>query len=190
MWLLNFLPAYFFHALTLVGFVGVLACLLPIPYKTIVQVISIAVVSFSLYMEGGLSNQAEWEAKVAEAQLEVAKKETAAAEVTVKVVTKYVKQIQVVRETGDAIIKEIPTYITKIDDSKCAVPNGFVVLHDSASRNEVPDTTRPIDAGTSEVKISEVAGTVIENYTTYHQVSEQLKALQSWVKEQQLIFNK
>ena len=190
MWLLNFLPAYFFHALTLVGFVGVLACLLPIPYKTIVQVISIAVVSFSLYMEGGLSNQAEWEAKVAEAQLEVAKKETAAAEVTVKVVTKYVKQIQVVRETGDAIIKEIPMYITKNDDSMCAIPNGFVLLHDSASRNEVPDTTGTVDAGPSEVKISEVAGTVIENYTTYHQVSEQLKALQSWVKEQQLIFNK
>ena len=141
-------------------------------------------------MEGGLSNQAEWEARVEKVKLEVAKKETAAAEVTVKVVTKYVKQIQIVKETGDVIIKEIPTYITKVDDAKCAVPNGFVLLHDSAGRNEVPDATRPVDARASEVKISDVAGTVAENYTTYHQVSEQLKALQSWVKEQQLIFNK
>ena len=190
MWLLSFLPAYFFHVLTLVGFAGVIACLLPIPYKSIVQVVSIAIVSFSLYMEGGLSNQAEWELKVKEAEAKVAQKEIVAAEVTIKVVTKYVKQIQTVKETGDVIIKEIPIYITKIDDSMCAVPNGFVLLHDSASRNEVPDTTRPVDARASEVKISGVAETVVANYTTYHQVSEQLKSLQSWVREQQLIFNK
>ena len=72
----------------------------------------------------------------------------------------------------------------------CAVPNGFVLLHDSASRNEVPDTTRPADARTSEVKISGVAETVVTNYNTYYQVSEQLKALQAWVREQQLNSNK
>jgi hypothetical protein len=190
MWLLNFLPVYFFHILTIVGFIGVLACLFPIPHKTIVQVLSIAIVSFSLYMEGGISNQAEWELKVKEAEAKAAQKETAAAEVTVKVVTKYVKQIQVVKETGDVIIKEIPTYITKVDDAKCTVPNGFVLLHNSASRNEVPDTTRPVDAGASEVKISGVAETVVTNYNTYYQVSEQLKALQAWVREQQLNSNK
>ena len=190
MWLLSFLPVYFFHILTLVGFIGVLACLFPIPYKTIVQVLSIAVVSFSLYMEGAISNQQEWEAKVAQVKLDMAVKETAAAETTIKVVTKYVKKIQTVKETGDVIIKEIPIYITKIDDSMCAVPNGFVLLHDSASRNEVPDTTRPADARTSEVKISGVAETVVTNYNTYYQVSEQLKALQAWVREQQLNSNK
>ena len=60
MWLLSFLPEYFFHLLTLLGFVGALACLFPIPYKTIVQVISIAVIAFSLYIEGGISNEEEW----------------------------------------------------------------------------------------------------------------------------------
>ncbi len=188
MWLLSFLPAYAFHLLTLVGVVGVIACLLPIPYKSIVQIISVIVLSFSLYMEGGISNQAEWEAKVAQVKLDMAVKEVASEKVTTKIVTKYIKQIQVVKETGDVIIKEIPTYITKIDDSKCAVPNGFVVLHDSASRNEVPDSTRVPNAGASNVKISEVAGTVIENYTTYYQLAEQLKSLQDWIKEQQQIY--
>ena len=166
MWLLSFLPTYFFHLLTLVGAVGVIACLFPIPYKTIVQVLSVAIVSFSLYMEGGISNQAEWEAKVAQVKLEMAAKEVKSVEVTTKIVTKYVKQIQIVKETGDVIIKEIPTYITKVDDAKCAVPNG----------------------GASDVKISEVAGTVIENYTTYYQLAEQLKALQDWIKVQQQIY--
>jgi hypothetical protein len=139
-------------------------------------------------MEGGISNQAEWEAKVAQVKLEMVAKEVKSVEVTTKIVTKYIKQIQIVKETGDVIIKEIPTYITKVDDAKCAVPNGFVLLHDSASRNEVPDSTRVPNAGASDVKISEVAGTVIENYTTYYQLAEQLKSLQDWIKEQQQIY--
>jgi hypothetical protein len=188
MWLLDFLPSYVFHLLTLLGVAGVIASLLPIPYKSIVQIVSVIVLAFSLYMEGGISNQAEWEAKVAQVKLDMAKKDVASAEVTTKVVTKYVKQIQVVKETGDVIIKQIPMYITKNDDSMCAIPNGFVMLHDSASRNEVPDTTRTPNAGTSDVKISEVAGTVVENYTTYYQLAEQLKALQDWIKEQQRIY--
>ena len=190
MWLLSFLPEYVFHILTLLGFVGILACLLPIPYKTIVQVLSVAIVSFSLYMEGGIANEAEWKLKVKEAEAKVAQKETQAVEATVKVVTKYVKTVETIKEKGDVIIKEIPMYITKVDDSMCAVPNGFVLLHDSASRNEVPDTARNTNAGASGVKISEVAGTVVENYTTYHEVSAQLKALQQWLKEQQAIYNK
>ena len=190
MWLLSFLPEYFFHLLTLLGFLGALACLFPIPYKTIVQVISVVVIAFSLYMEGGIANEAEWKLKVKEAEAKVAQKETQAAETTVKVVTKYVKTVETIKEKGDVIIKEIPIYITKNDDSMCDVPNGFVLLHDSASRNEVPDTTRPVDARASEVKISGVAETVVTNYNTYHQVAEQLKSLQSWVREQQLIFNK
>jgi len=70
------------------------------------------------------------------------------------------------------------------------VPTGFVMLHDSASRNEVPDPTRKVDGTTSEVKISGVAETVVDNYTTYHQVAEQLKSLQEWIKLQQSIYNK
>lgn len=145
---------------------------------------------FGLYMEGGISNQERWEAKVSEAQVEMAKKDVASADTTTRVVTKYVTKVEVIKENGNAIVKEIPKFINQTADGQCVIPNGFVLLHDSASRNEVPDTTRTVDAGPSEVKISEVAGTVIENYTTYHQVSEQLKALQSWVKQQQIIFNK
>jgi len=188
MWLLSFLPTYVFHLLTLIGVGGVIATLLPIPYKSIVQIISVIVLSFSLYMEGGISNQVEWEAKVAQVKLDMAVKDVESAKVTTKIVTKYIKQIQIVKETGDVIIKQIPMYITKNDDSMCAVPNGFVLLHDSASRNEVPDSSRVPNSGASNVKISEVAGTVIYYYTTYYQLAEQLKSLQDWIKEQQQIY--
>jgi hypothetical protein len=141
-------------------------------------------------MEGGISNQERWEAKVADAKIEMAKKDAQSADATTKVITKYVTKVEVVKEKGDAIIKEVPKYITKDADNQCVIPNGFVLLHDSASRNEVPDSTRSVDAGASDVKLSGVATTVAENYTTYYKVTEQLKALQEWVKEQQRIYNK
>lgn len=143
------------------------------------------VLSFSLYIEGGIANRIEWEAKVAQLNLDIAKKDVKAAQVTTEIVTKYIIKTQIVKEKGDVIIKEIPVYITKDDDARCIVPNGFVLLHDSASRNEVPVTAGRVNESASDVKISEVAGTVIANYTTYYQIAEQLKALQDWVREQQ-----
>lgn len=196
MWILDWLPFWVFHLIVLVGIVGLGASLVLkfVPfistYRLPIQVAAIAILVFGVYMEGGISNQEKWEAKVAEAKLEMAKKDAASAEASTKVVTKYITKIEVVKEKGDAIIKEIPKYISQDADAKCAVPNGFVVLHDSASRNEVPDSTRSVDAGTSDVKISGVAETVTENYTTYYKIAEQLKSLQEWVKTQQLIYNK
>jgi hypothetical protein len=64
------------------------------------------------------------------------------------------------------------------------------VLHDSASKNEVPDPTRLADEGTSATKLSTVTETVVGNYSICHQNAEQLKALQTWIREQEIIFNK
>jgi hypothetical protein len=194
MWILDWLPFWVFHLVVLVGLAGLIGSLVLkfIPfistYRLPLQVASIAVLVFGVYMEGGIATQEKWEAKVAEVKLEMAKKETASAEATVKVVTKYVNKVQIVKEKGNDIIKQVPVYITKDADTKCDVPTGFVVLHDSASRNEVPDATRKIDATTSAVKISGVAETVVDNYTTYHEVAEQLRSLQDWVREQQKIY--
>jgi hypothetical protein len=196
MWILDWLPFWVFHLIVVAGFIGLAASLVLkfIPfvslYRLPIQVASIAILVFGVYMEGGIATQEKWEARVAEMKLEMAKKETASAEVTTKVVTKYINKVQIVKEKGNDIIKQVPVYITKDADAKCAVPTGFVVLHDSASRNEVPDPTRKVDGTTSEVKISGVAETVIDNYTTYHQVAEQLKSLQEWIKLQQSIYNK
>lgn len=188
MWLLDFFPAYVFHLLALFGVVGVIACLLPIPYKSTIQIISVIALSFSLYMEGAISKQIEWEAKVVKAELESAKKNIDSEQVTTKIVTKYITKVQIVKETSDAITKEIPIYITKEADANCVVPNGFVLLHDSASRNEIPNASGIPNEGASGVKISEVAGTIIENYSTYYQLAEQVKSLQDWIKQQQQIY--
>ena len=194
MWILDWLPFWVFHLLVVAGFVGLAASLVLkfIPfistYRLPIQVTSIVILVFGVYMEGGIATQEKWEARVADVKLEMAKKETASAEATVQVVTKYINKVQIVKEKGNEIIKQVPVYITKDADTKCDVPTGFVMLHDSASRNEVPDPTRKVDGTTSNVKISGVAETVVENYTTYHQVAEQLRSLQEWIKEQQKVY--
>lgn len=196
MWVLDWLPFWIFHLAVVLGIAGIIVSIafkfVPFisQYTLPLQIISIIVLVFGVYMEGGISNQEKWEAKVAEVKLEMAKKETASAEVTTKVITKYITKLEVVKEKGNDIIKQVPIYITKADDAQCAVSTGFVLLHDSASRNEVPDTARKVDAGASEVKLSGVATTVTENYTTYHQVAEQLRSLQEWIKLQQSVYNK
>jgi len=194
MWILDWLPFWIFHLTVLVGLAGLAASLVLkfIPfistYQLPIQVASIAVLVFGVYMEGGIATQEKWEARVAEVKLEMSKKETASAETTTKVVTKYINKVQIVKEKGDEIIKQVPVYISKDADAKCDVPTGFVVLHDSASRNEVPDATRKSDVTTSTIKISGVAETVVDNYTTYHEVAQQLRSLQEWVREQQKIY--
>ena len=195
MWILDFLPFWIFHLIVLAGIGGILASTILkfIPfittYRLPIQVASILVLSFGLYMEGGVSNQERWEAKVAEVKLEMAKKDAASAEASTKVVTKYITKVEVVKEKGDLIAKQIPNLISATADGQCVIPNGFVLLHDSASRNEVPDTSRGANEGASEVKLSGVATTITENYTTYYKVVEQLKSLQEWVNEQKRIYN-
>ena len=196
MWILDFLPFWVFHLVLLAGVVGLFVSFfvssIPLVNKYLlpVKIGSAFLLVFGLYMEGGISNQERWEAKVAEAKIEMAKKDAASAEASTKVITKYINKVEIVKEKGDAILKEVPKFVTANADGQCVIPNGFVLLHDSASRNEVPDSTRGVDEGASSVKLSGVATTVTENYTLYHKVSEQLRSLQEWVKEQQNIYNK
>jgi hypothetical protein len=196
MWILDLLPFWVFHLVLLAGVVGLFISFfvgsIPLVNKYLlpVKVGSAFLLVCGLYMEGGISNQERWESKVAEAKLEMAKKDAASADSTTKVITKYITKIEIVKEKGDAIIKEVPKFITATADGQCVIPNGFVLLHDSASRNEIPDSSSGIDEGASSAKLSGVAITVTQNYTLYYQVSQQLKSLQEWVTEQQSIYNK
>ncbi|KWA43001.1 hypothetical protein WT41_14800 [Burkholderia territorii] len=101
----------------------------------------------------------------------------------VKVVTQYVDRVQVVREKGDTIIKEVPVYVDREADRACVVPVGFVRVHDSAAANVPVGDPGSADAAPSAVALSAVAATVAGNYTTCHENTEQLIALQARVRD-------
>lgn len=199
MWILNFIPDSILHlaVMTLlfsgIGLyvLGMFIAFVPpaIPYKEPIRFLATVLMVIGVYFYGSYDNEMSWRDKVKTLQAEIDKKDAASATATTEIITKYVDRIKVVKEKGDVIIKEVPKYISEKSDAGCVIPKSFVVLHDSSSRNEVPDSTGGIDESASTTKLSTVTETVVGNYTIYHQTAEQLKALQEWVKTQEKIYN-
>lgn len=186
MWLLSFVPDWIFYGLALASFVALVAAtffkVIPLigKYALPIQLLSFVTLLVSVFLCGGLVNEASWQLKVAKTNAEIAELKAKSEKVSTKVVTKYIDRIQVVKEKGNEIVK----YVNKESDAKCELPNSFVVLHDAAAKNELPDPTRASNEGASEVKLSGATTTIIQNYGTCWEIREQLKALQEWVTEQ------
>ena len=96
-------------------------------------------------------------------------------------VTKYVDRVQIVKEKGRTIIKEIPIYV----QDTCILSGGFRLLHDSSANNELSDPARIADAET--VSFETATKTIFENYEACHLNSETLSSLQQWVRQQSAI---
>ncbi|MGN7105173.1 hypothetical protein ACTHR6_26400 [Ralstonia holmesii] len=121
-------------------------------------------------------------AETAASELRTQLKNARGATVTV---TQYVDRERVIRLKGDTIVKEVPRYVPIEADAACAVPRGFVRLHDAAAAGAVPDPhPGDADAAPSGVALSAVAGTVAGNYTDSLANSEQLKTLQQTLRDQ------
>lgn len=127
---------------------------------------------------------AQQERDDAQDSLATAQSAAGSEKVTTKVVTQYVDRVQVVREVGATITREVPIYVTEKADAACPVPIGFVRLHDAAAKGRVPGpATGDPDAPAEGIALSAVADTVSGNYTACHENAEQLIALQAWVNE-------
>ncbi|NJB79785.1 hypothetical protein [Xanthomonas arboricola] len=106
------------------------------------------------------------------------------ARASTKTVVEYVDRVQIVREAGATITREIPIYVTQKSDAACAIPAGFVRLHDvAATGNPAGPPTGDPDAPAAGVTLSAVAGTVADNYTSCHATAAQLSALQDWIDQ-------
>lgn len=192
MWILSFLPDFVFHLALLVGVAGIVASfvLTFIPfisqYKLPIQVAAIALTIFGVYFEGGLSEKAAWEARVLEMQAKVAQAETQAANANAKITAQVATKIQYVKDTTNANQQMLSIYGQSLNDS-CRLTNGAVLLHNSASQNQVSGSTSTAAGGTSDVKASQLLSTVIANYGVFYEMREKLLAWQQWYKEQKEI---
>jgi len=138
MWILNFLPDWIFHFILLAGIGGLIASYLMkfIPfvymYKTPIQLVSVVAIVGSTFMIGAAWNDQAWRDRVAEMEQKVAAAEVKSAEENVKIVTKFVTKIEIVRTRGEDIIKYVDNEVVKYND-RCEIPDEFVkVLNDAA----------------------------------------------------------
>lgn len=155
----------------------------PWPYRLLVlAAFGIALFGFG-WLKGASHIQAQWDSSTAAQQQAQAQGQIRQAEATVQVVTQYVDRIQIVREKGDTLIQEVPVYVPVQADAACTVHRGFVSLHDAAAAGELPEPARDADAPAEGLALSAVAATVVSNYQTCHENTEQLKALQDWIRQ-------
>ncbi|CEG14893.1 Lipoprotein [Xanthomonas citri pv. citri] len=104
------------------------------------------------------------------------------ARASTKTVVEYVDRVQIVREAGATITREIPIYVTQKADAACAIPAGFVRLHDAAATgNPAGPPAGDPDAPAAGITLSGIAGTVADNYTSCHATAAQLSSLQDWI---------
>jgi len=144
MWILSILPDAAIHLIFILGILGTIAGFVLgfIPfvktYQFAIQICSIVVLVFGVYLEGGLAENKEWELKVKEMEAKVAQAETQSANTNIEIQEKIVEKTKVIREKGKDIIKYIDKEVVKKEEvikyiENCPVPKEIIDLHNQAT---------------------------------------------------------
>ena len=119
MWILSILPDAVIHIIFGLGILGTIAGFVLgfIPfvktYQFAIQICSIVVLVFGVYLEGGLADYKEWELRVKEMEAKVAQAEAQSANKNTEIQEKVVEKTKIVREKGRDIIKYVDRWNTK-----------------------------------------------------------------------------
>ena len=144
MWIIQFLPDFVTHFIVLAGVIGILLTSLPLiwkllpgldAYRLLIHLISIACLSFGLYLEGGIAMEAEYKVKVAELKEKLKDAEIKAANANAKIVTEYVTKKQFIKQRGDTITEYIDREVVKYDKT-CPIPTEVIRAHNAAALND------------------------------------------------------
>ena len=137
MWILSYLPTWIFYAIVVLGILGVISyyVLRMIPlinqYKLPLQVISIVVIAFGVFIIGGVENELSWQVKVKELEAQVAIATAKSNETNTVIQQKVITKIQVVKEQVEVIKKEIEVQKEYIN-TDCRVNSIAVELYNKA----------------------------------------------------------
>jgi len=192
-WMLSLIPDSLFIWITYILFgIGIvlyvaskLVVWIPMmgQYKLPAELVGVVFLVVGSYLFGSYGTEMIWRNRVAELESKVKVAEEKSQQVNTVIETKIVTKIKVVKENvyvNREIIKEVAG---KQLDAQCTLPKSTVSLHDSASRNEVPERAAATDGTPSGVEASRL----LDNGAC-HENAEKLRAWQEWYKEQKKIF--
>ena len=147
----------------------------------LIRIVGIILMGISIFFLGISFSDTEFKKELDKKNIEIAKINESAKDITAQTVIKYVYRDKIIKEKGDEIIK----YVSTKNDSDCNLHNSTIELLNSAAKNNLPDPTRATNETSAGVNFSTVEAVVIENYNKYHSVKNELDLLQEWVLEQQ-----
>jgi uncharacterized protein YqfA (UPF0365 family) len=133
MWILKFLPDWFFYVLLFIGIFGlIISKFIPSYYKTTVQATCAFFVVFGVYMAGAISNNNEWIARVKELEAKIAQAEAESSKTNTKIVEKVVVKREYYKQKGNDVIQYIDREVVKYDNT-CKIPPEFIEAHNKAA---------------------------------------------------------
>jgi hypothetical protein len=145
--MLSYLPDAFLvwiiNIVLLAGIVGITVSILfkvairwipwIIPYRTLLQVISIVLLLAGVYFKGGLAIEQEWRARVKDLEAKVAIAEEQSKTANTKIEKVYIDRVKVVKDTQVVIQERLKTVEVKIDSQCKVVPEAINILNDAAA---------------------------------------------------------
>jgi hypothetical protein len=181
---------YFIHGLLVLSLIGTLSGTILgwIPfvrqYGFLIKGISIMLLVASIFFEGYIIAQKSFREKVKEYEAKVKVAEEKSKNASKQIEIRVVEKVKIIKEKTNANQTAITKYVT----DTCQLSNAAVLLHDSASQNELPPSTIDSARGTSNVKVPDLLARVGENYGTCYETREKLKAWQDWYRTQKQIY--
>jgi hypothetical protein len=140
MWMLNLLPDWFYHLIVIFSLLALIVASVfkAMPYRLPVRVFGALLLLFGIWMEGGIVNEAKWEARVKELEEKVKIAEEKSKEKNVEIQEKVVTQTKVVKEKGKDIIQYIDREVVKKEEivkyiENCPVPKDIIDAHNAAA---------------------------------------------------------
>jgi len=193
-WLLQLIPdsifvwiTYLLFAAGVILYVGSkLVSWIPLmgQYRFPAELAGVVALVVAAYFYGGVS----YREQIAEMKQRVRIAEEKSQQVNTVIETKIIEKIKVVKENvyiTREIVKEVAGQQL---DAQCSLPRSTISLHNSASRNEVPQRAAATDGTPSGIEASRLLDRVIENYGACHENTAKLEAWQQWYDNQRKIY--
>jgi hypothetical protein len=153
-------------------------------YRLPAELVGIVALVIAAYFYGGVS----YREQITEMKQRIKIAEEQSQQVNTVIETKIIEKVKVVKENVYITREIVRDTAGQQLDAQCSLPRSTVSLHDSASRNEVPQRPESTDGTPSGIEASRLLDRVIENYGACHENTEKLKAWQQWYDNQRKIY--
>jgi len=196
--ILGWIPTSVYFSITAVGLIGlIVVSILPLVPKSWALIFGL-VFGIGSFLLGAVWTSGPIIEELNNMKEEMKLIEAEAEKVSNEIAVEFEKDSNLITSNGNKISEKVNELLNESDDAKCSIPDDVRVLHDSAIKNEVPDTTRGSDGGGQEdgddrgeekLRLSELTTITVDNYTSCNEVRRQLQQLQRWVEEMQRVHN-